>query len=62
MADLLVHDVPDDVMAAIDVRARRLGPVPRRVRAACARARGIRVNFIYQPKDHTARPISAWRL
>jgi hypothetical protein len=23
---------------------------------------GIRVNFIYQPKDHTARPISAWRL
>ena len=25
MADLLVRDVPDDVMAAIDVRARRLG-------------------------------------
>jgi hypothetical protein len=23
---------------------------------------GIRVNFIYRPKDHTARPISAWRL
>jgi plasmid stability protein len=25
MADLLVRDVPDGVMAAIDVRARRLG-------------------------------------
>ena len=23
---------------------------------------GIRVNFIYRAKDHTARPISAWRL
>jgi hypothetical protein len=23
---------------------------------------GIRVNFIYRPKDHTARPISARRL
>lgn len=23
---------------------------------------GIRVNFLYRPKDHTARPISAWRL
>jgi hypothetical protein len=22
----------------------------------------IRVNFIYRPKDYTARPISAWRL
>ena len=23
---------------------------------------GIRVNFIDRPKDHTARPISPWRL
>ena len=23
---------------------------------------GIRVNFLYRPEEHTARPISAWRL
>jgi hypothetical protein len=23
---------------------------------------GIRVNFFYRPEEHTARPISAWRL
>jgi len=25
MADLLIHDVPDDLLAAIDAAARRLG-------------------------------------
>jgi hypothetical protein len=52
----------EDLARFADVFADLANAERSRVGDYVAVGNGIRVNFLYLPKDHTARPISPWRL